>query len=109
MLSEWAPRSSGPSETVLAEVAGCRPRRPGDQPVIGHGTDWAAALEDIGWDDGGVLAVGSSAAGPLARVFIGSRSSKIVRHSPVPAVVVPRGATHNLAALAETPRPHPAL
>ena len=27
-----------------------------------------------------------------ARVFLGSRASKIVRHSPVPVVVVPREA-----------------
>ena len=33
---------------------------------------------------GRVLVVGSSSAGPLARVFLGSRATKIVRHSPVP-------------------------
>ncbi|MGH3039668.1 MAG: universal stress protein [Gaiellaceae bacterium] len=40
--------------------------------------------------DGDVLAVGSSAVGPVARVFLGSRASKIVRNSPVPVAVVPR-------------------
>ncbi|WP_211174004.1 hypothetical protein [Pseudonocardia xinjiangensis] len=30
-------------------------------------------------------------------MFIGSRSSRIVRHSPVPVVVVPRGAAQALA------------
>ena len=33
--------------------------------------------------------IGSSPIGPLARVFLGSRATKIVRHSPVPVVVVP--------------------
>ena len=35
-------------------------------------------------DRGDVLTVGSSKAGPLARVFLGSRAAKIVRYSPVP-------------------------
>ena len=47
--------------------------------------------------DGDVLVVGSSAIGPVARVFLGSRATKIVQHSPVPVVVVPRGAAAELA------------
>jgi nucleotide-binding universal stress UspA family protein len=109
VLSEWSADVARAQEKVLAEVSRL-PHAPAvAPPVIGHGTNWADALEDIGWDHGSILAVGSSSAGPLERVFLGSHSSKIVRHSPVPAVVLPRGATHNLAALAEIPRPHPAL
>ena len=48
-----------------------------------------------------MLVVGSSSVGPIARVFLGSRSSKIVRHSPVPVAVVPRGAAAELAEQAE--------
>ena len=51
---------------------------------------------------GDVLVVGSSSIGPVARVFLGSRAAKIVRHSPVPVVVVPRGAATELAREAET-------
>ena len=58
--------------------------------VVGRGESWEEALEDVEWVDGDVLVVGSSSIGPLARVFLGSRSAKIVQHSPVPAVVVPR-------------------
>jgi nucleotide-binding universal stress UspA family protein len=47
--------------------------------------------------DGDVLVVGSSALGPLAQVFLGSRAAKVVRHSPVPVVVVPRGVAEELA------------
>jgi nucleotide-binding universal stress UspA family protein len=60
--------------------------------VIGRGESWEEALEDVEWADGDVLVVGSSSLGPVARVFLGSRSAKIVRHSPVPVVVVPREA-----------------
>ena len=44
-----------------------------------------------------MLVVGSSTIGPVARVFLGSRGAKIVRDSPVPVVVVPRGAAEELA------------
>jgi nucleotide-binding universal stress UspA family protein len=49
-----------------------------------------------------VLVVGSSSIGPLARVFLGSRATKIVRHAPVPVVVVPRGVASELAEEAES-------
>jgi nucleotide-binding universal stress UspA family protein len=58
--------------------------------VIGHGTDWEEALEDVEWDDGDVLVVGSSSMGPLAQLFLGTRAAKIIRHAPVPVVMVPR-------------------
>ena len=65
--------------------------------MVGHGESWEEALEDVEWDDGDVLVVGSSSIGPIARVFLGSRASKIVRHSPVPVVLVPRGRAAELA------------
>ncbi|MDN5790145.1 MAG: universal stress protein [Micrococcales bacterium] len=60
--------------------------------VVGYGNDWDEAFENVGWDDGDVLVVGSSSIGPVARVFLGSRAAKIIRHSPVPVVVMPRAA-----------------
>ena len=44
-----------------------------------------------------MLMIGSSESGPIARVFLGSRAAKIVRHSPVPVLVVPRGAAKELS------------
>lgn len=70
--------------------------------VVGHGESWDEALEEVEWDDGDVLVVGSSSIGPIARVFLGSRAAKIVRHSPVPTVVVPRGVVAQLADEAES-------
>ncbi|KAA0021918.1 universal stress protein [Antrihabitans cavernicola] len=64
--------------------------------AIGHGRTWSEALEDIDWQPGDILAVGSSKSGPVARVFLGSRAIKIVRDSPVPVVVVPRSAAARL-------------
>lgn len=48
-----------------------------------------------------MLVVGSSASGPIARVVLGSQATKIVRHSPVPVVVVPRGVAAEYADEAE--------
>jgi nucleotide-binding universal stress UspA family protein len=68
--------------------------------VVGRGESWVDALDDVEWEAGDVLVVGSSSIGPVARVFLGSRSAKIVQHAPVPVVVVPRGVVAELAASA---------
>jgi nucleotide-binding universal stress UspA family protein len=57
------------------------------------GANWREAVESVGWDDGDVLVLGSSSTHRLAHVFLGSSASKIVRHSPVPVVVVPGSTT----------------
>ncbi|MCH9702931.1 MAG: universal stress protein [Actinomycetia bacterium] len=53
------------------------------------GNDWGEALDAAGWHDGEILALGTARREPIARVFLGSRGSKIVRHSPVPVLVLP--------------------
>jgi len=57
------------------------------QVVTGNG--WDQALDAPDWDDGDLLAIGTSPQGPIARVFLGSKGTKIVRHSPVPVLVLP--------------------
>jgi nucleotide-binding universal stress UspA family protein len=57
------------------------------QVVTGNG--WDQALDAAEWQEGELLALGTSPAGGIARVFLGSRGSKILRHSPVPVLVLP--------------------
>jgi nucleotide-binding universal stress UspA family protein len=57
------------------------------QVVTGHG--WEEALDKADWEDGEVLALGTTPRGDIRRVFLGSRSAKIVRESPVPVLVLP--------------------
>ncbi|BDX34173.1 universal stress protein [Mycobacterium antarcticum] len=57
------------------------------QVVTGNG--WDQALDAADWEDGEVLAIGTSPQGAIARVFLGSKGTKIVRHSPVPVLVLP--------------------
>ena len=61
------------------------------------GRNWEDALDSLPWEEGEVLVVGSSRLGPVRRVFLGSSSTKIIRSSPVPVVVIPRGADVHLA------------
>jgi nucleotide-binding universal stress UspA family protein len=97
MIAQWQEEIRAAARAVLEKV-GDLPVAPTDvEIVIGHGESWDEALEDVEWEDGDVLVVGSSSIGPVARVFIGSRASKIVRHSPAPVVVVPRAAAAELA------------
>jgi nucleotide-binding universal stress UspA family protein len=55
--------------------------------VTGNG--WDDALDNADWQDGELLAIGTSPSGGIARVFLGSRGTKILRHSPVPILVLP--------------------
>lgn len=57
------------------------------QVVTGNG--WQQALESADWEDGEILALGTSPRGDIAKVFLGSHSGKIIRHSPVPVLVLP--------------------
>jgi nucleotide-binding universal stress UspA family protein len=56
---------------------------------VATGNGWDEALDTAEWLDGELLAIGTSPAGGIARVFLGSRASKILRHSPVPVLVLP--------------------
>ena len=53
----------------------------------------ARAITTLDWEDGDILAVGSSATHPVARVFLGSSAAKIIRYAPVPVVAVPGAGT----------------
>jgi nucleotide-binding universal stress UspA family protein len=55
--------------------------------VSGH--SWEEVLAKADWQDGEILALGTSPRGNIRRVFLGTRSNKILRHSPVPVMVFP--------------------
>ena len=76
------------AEAALREAAAATGLREVDH-VVATGPDWSAAVGRLEWRHDDVLVLGSSPRGVLARVFIGSLASRIIRHSPVPVVVVP--------------------
>jgi nucleotide-binding universal stress UspA family protein len=97
VMEEWRSELDKTVNATLAQVQHL-PRHPrAVETVIGSGTTWAEAIDEIGWEAGDVLVVGSSELGPVARVFLGSRATKILRHSPVPVLVIPRRRAEELA------------
>lgn len=86
VVADWTESIREAARRVLAEAPGAEP----PDVVVGRGEDWGEALDDVDWEPGDVLVVGSSSYGPIARVFIGSHASKIIRHAPAPVIVVPR-------------------
>lgn len=91
VVGEWMRGMEHHARDTIAKVSRLPQPPVLESSAIGHGTTWKDAMADIEWIDGDVLVVGSSDHGPLAQVFLGARASKIIRHSPVPVVLVPRG------------------
>lgn len=87
VVAEWTATIKSAAHRVLGDS-----KAPGADVAIGRGHDWESALNDIEWHDGDLLVIGSSESGPIARVFLGSRAAKIIRHAPVPVLVIPRDA-----------------
>lgn len=53
------------------------------------GNGWDEALDDTEWEDGELLALGTTSRRTIKGVFLGSHGAKIIRHSPVPVLVLP--------------------
>jgi nucleotide-binding universal stress UspA family protein len=94
VIQQWARRTSDDIVKQLNDVC-ARVSVPDVDVVVGSGHDWREAVEGVGWEAGDMLLLGSGAAGQAAHVFLGSAASKILRHAPVPVMIVPR---HRLAA-----------
>jgi nucleotide-binding universal stress UspA family protein len=97
VLQEWITDLEKSAHAALEQVEELAKVPRQVETVVGHGESWEEAIDDVGWDDDDVLVVGSSAVGPIAQVFLGSRGSKILRNSPVPVVVVPHAQAEGLA------------
>lgn len=58
--------------------------------AITAGDDTVSALQRLDWNGDELLVLASSKGGVLRRVFLGDMTYKLVRATPVPAVVLPR-------------------
>ncbi|WP_347350714.1 universal stress protein [Intrasporangium sp.] len=89
VVDEWAARTKAALETRLAATTATL----GDGSVcplaVGVGLSWREAIRDVPWSDGDLLVLGPSSAARAARLFLGSRASKILRSAPVPVLMVP--------------------
>lgn len=57
------------------------------QVVLGN--SWDQALATTEWEDGEILVLGTTSRRNIKGVFLGSHGAKIIRHSPVPVLVLP--------------------
>ena len=85
VLDSWADEAEAAQQRLVADGVIAR----STERVIATGATWSATMASIPWQAGEVLALGSSSMGPLARVFLGSRATKLIRHAPVPVIVLP--------------------
>jgi nucleotide-binding universal stress UspA family protein len=89
VVKQWARRAR---EGVAAQLEGVRSdiATLDAEVVIGAGATWRDAVDAVEWAAGDILLLGSGAAGPAAQVFLGSAAARILRHAPVPTMIVPR-------------------
>lgn len=58
--------------------------------TVAHGRTIEAAMDEIEWDPGELVIVGSSRLAKRSQLFLGATANKMLRLLPVPMVVVPR-------------------
>lgn len=87
VVNAWKERTQAALERLQEQLAG---HSPPISVLIADGDSWESALGQVDWHPGEVLALGSSRMGVLARVFLGSNATKIIRASPVPVLVLPK-------------------
>lgn len=85
VLDSWSSQAAEAQQRLVAEGVIATDV----ECVIATGSGWSESVGSVQWLEGEVLALGSSEVGTLARVFLGGRAAKLVRHSPVPVIVVP--------------------
>jgi nucleotide-binding universal stress UspA family protein len=89
VANEWIIQTVDSIANELADVRKNHAVPSAIETVIGQGFSWPEALSDVPWSQGDILVVGSSSAGTAARAFLGSRASKIMKHAPVPVMLLP--------------------
>jgi len=109
VFDQWKAQVGARQQAALARLSELDllpdPAGSGTAPTTAEivtGSDWADAMDELEWGHGEILVVGSSPLGALARVFVGSRATKIIRYSPVPVVVVPAAVASKVAEEVET-------
>jgi nucleotide-binding universal stress UspA family protein len=89
VLEQWVAQATAAQEQAVADLeqSGTAPAQL--ETIVVAGQSWATTIDRLPWERDEVLVVGSSSAGLMERIFLGSNASKIVRHAPVPVVAVP--------------------
>ncbi|TQM62894.1 universal stress protein [Humibacillus xanthopallidus] len=95
VVDQWVARLKEQLVAQLTEAdAGPLGDRLARSLVVAEGATWSQAVWCVDWSDGDLLVVGPSSSAPAARLFLGSRASKIIRSAPVPVYLVPASRAH---------------
>jgi nucleotide-binding universal stress UspA family protein len=78
------------ANTVLTEASHRLPDGHTVSVEVAHGRTIEECIDDLEWDDGEIMIVGSSRLAEKNKLFIGSTANKVLRALPVPMVVIPR-------------------
>ena len=89
VVGQWVTRMKSALQTQAGATDAGLGDRLARSLVVGEGLSWGKAIWDVHWSDGDLLVVGPSSSAPAARLFLGSRASKILRSAPVPVYMVP--------------------
>lgn len=85
LLAEWASQLRG----RLAQLKADNVVSADTDVEVVMGNGWDQALDAVDWVDGDLLVLGTTSRRNIKGVFLGSHCAKIIRHSPVPVVVLP--------------------
>ena len=78
------------ANTVLTAAAHRLPAGHQVSVEVAHGRTIEEAIDDLEWDDGEIMIVGSSRLAEKNKLFIGRTANKVLLALPVPMIVVPR-------------------
>ncbi|WP_210604108.1 universal stress protein [Brevibacterium oceani] len=92
VIDEWTSAIQRDTDKILCSIEQLHIKPGETDVVVGTGANWASALTAVEWEHPEVMMLGSSGLGTLKRVSLGSHAMRILQHSPVPVVVVPRRA-----------------
>lgn len=89
IINQWKAQATEAQSQAVAYLAQHGLDPASIETTLAEGVDWARAVRSVSWEDGDVFVVGSSQTNPIARVFLGSSATKIIRYAPVPVIAVP--------------------
>lgn len=89
ILARWQEQAEAAQRSALDDLRNRGMLPTVVETAVAQGRSWGAAFDQVEWGRDEVLVVGSSSSSIVERIFLGSSGSKLVRHSPVPVVVVP--------------------
>ena len=78
------------ANTVLTAAAHRLPEGHQVTVEVAHGRTIEEAIDDLEWDEGEIMIVGSSRLAEKNKLFVGRTANKVLLALPVPMVVVPR-------------------